>query len=65
MAQSVERPTLGFGPGRDLGVREFEPPVGLCVDCTEPAWDSFSAPPRLALFLSLSKNTNIKTNKNF
>ena len=29
MAQSVEDPTLDFGLGRDLTVREFEPRVGL------------------------------------
>ena len=34
--------TLDFGSGHDLTVREFEPHFGLCVDSTEPAWDSFS-----------------------
>ena len=55
----VERLTLGFGSGHDLTVREFEPRVRLCADSGEPAWDSLSlplsAPPPLALSLSLSK----------
>ena len=59
MAQLVERPTLDFGPGHDLTVREFEPGVGLCADSSEPAWDPLSfplpAPPRLMLSLSLAK----------
>ena len=33
-------------------LREFKPCVGLCADSTEPAWDSLSAPPPLALSLS-------------
>ena len=37
MAQSVERPTLGFGSGHDLTVRGFKPRVGLCADSMEPA----------------------------
>ena len=32
VAQSVKRPTLGFGSGHDLTVREFEPCIGLCAD---------------------------------
>ena len=67
VAQSVKRPTLHLGSGHDLTVREFEPPVGLCVDSVEPAWDSLSPslsaplPPTyvhslsLPLSLSLSK----------
>ena len=58
MAQSVEPPTLDFGSGRDLMVREIAPRVGLCADGTGPAWESLSpslsAPPLLVL--SLSKN---------
>ena len=58
MAQSVKRPTLDFGSGRDLAVGEFKPCVRLCADSSEPASDSLSpslsAPPLLALFLSLS-----------
>ena len=42
LAQLVKRPTLDFGSGHDLTVREFEPRVGLCADNTEPAWDSQS-----------------------
>ena len=60
MAQSVKRPTLGFGSGHDLTVREFDLRVGLCADSWEPAWDSLSlslsAPPPLALSVSLSQN---------
>ena len=60
MAQSVKGPTLDFGSGRDLTVYEFEPCTGLCTDSVEPAWDSLSsslsAPPLLALFLSLKIN---------
>ena len=29
VAQSIERLTLGFGPGRDLRVHEIEPGIGL------------------------------------
>ena len=47
MAQSVKRPTLGFGPGHGPTVHEFEPQVGLCADSVEPAWDSLS--PSLSL----------------
>ena len=32
MAQSVRPPTLDLGSDRDLTVREFEPPIGLCVE---------------------------------
>ena len=53
---------LNFGSGRDLTVCEFEPQVGLCADSVAPPWDSrfpsLSAPPLLALFLSLSKGIN-------
>ena len=37
VAQSVKCPTLGFGSGHDVMVREFEPHAGLCADSTEPA----------------------------
>ena len=57
MAQSVKRLTLGFGSGHDLAVCEFEPHTGLRTDSVETAWDSLclSAPPPLALSVSLSK----------
>ena len=42
MAQSVERPSLDFGSGHDLKVREFKAHTGLCADSMEPAWDSLS-----------------------
>ena len=42
MARRVERPTLDFGSGHDLTVREFESHVGLCADSAEPACDSVS-----------------------
>ena len=51
MAQSVKCPTLGFGSGHDLRIREtelFEPCVGLYT-VSAGAWDSLSpslsAPP--------------------
>ena len=37
MAQSVERPALGFGSGHDLPVCGIEPQAGLCADSAEPA----------------------------
>ena len=42
MAQSVKCPTLDFGSGHDLTIREFEPHSRVCTDSTEPAWDSVS-----------------------
>ena len=67
VAQSVERPTLGFDSGHDLMVCEFEPHIGLCTDGADPAWDSFSLPfslfPSSAHAHSLSKNKY--TLKNF
>ena len=46
-----------FGSGHDLRVHEFKPCVGLCAHSSEPASDSvspsLSAPPQLALCLSL------------
>ena len=60
MAQSVERPTLGFGSGHDLPVRESKPHMGLAAISAEPASDrlspSLSVPPLLMICLS-------KTNK--
>ena len=58
MAQSVERPTLGFGLGHDLMVRGFEPHGGLYTDS---AWSLFgilsvSVPPLIALCVSLKIN---------
>ena len=57
MAQLVKCPTLDFGSGHDLTVREFEACIRLCADSAEPAWDSLSpslsAPPTLAHILSL------------
>ena len=55
VAQSVKRPTLGFGSGHDLAVRGPEPYVGLFADSAEPAWDSLSLP--LPRRHSLSKQT--------
>ena len=72
MAQSVKRPTLGFGSGHDLTVRGFEPRVGLCADSMGPAWDPLSPPfslpfpthvYMLALSLSLSLSLSLKINK--
>ena len=68
MAQSVKRPTVGFSPGHDLPVREFEPHIGLRTGSEEPAWDSLSpslsAPPLLLLALSLKINKLLKKIKN-
>ena len=44
MAQSVKHPTLVFGSGHDLTVREFEPRIGLLADSVGRAWDSLSPP---------------------
>ena len=59
VAQSVKHPTLDLSSGHDLTVCEFEPHIRLHADSVEPAWDSLSpslsAPPPLALSLSLSK----------
>ena len=55
MAQLVKCPTLDFGLGRDLTVLEFKPHTGLCADGMEPAWDSLSPFPLLALSLSQNK----------
>ena len=63
VAQSVKHGALDFSSGHDLTDGEFEPPIGLCTDSMELAWDSLSAPPPLArshvlalsLSLSLSK----------
>ena len=49
MAQSAKCPTLDFGSGHDLTVREIEPRVELCTDSAEPAWDSLSLPLSLPL----------------
>ena len=67
MAQSVGPPTLDFGSGRDLTVREIEPFVGLrCGQCgglfgilSLP----LSALPLLARVLSLSQNNKLKKKK--
>ena len=67
VAQSVKYPTLGFGSGHDLTVREFQPRVGHYADSAEPAWD-FSLPLSLPLpslvSLSLSPSQNKQTFKN-
>ena len=58
MAQSVKHPILGFGSGRDLTVREFEPHLGLCADACLGFSLSLplSTPPLLAHSLSLRIN---------
>ena len=62
MAQSIQRPTLGFSSGPGLTVRQLEPRIGLCADSVEPAWDSvspsLSAPRLLAFSVSLSQKIN-------
>ena len=55
MAQSIEHPPFDFGSGHDLTVHEFQPHLGLCVDCgacLEFSLSSLSAPPLLSLSLS-------------
>ena len=37
VAESVKRPSLDFGSGHNLTVREFKPRTGLCPDSAEPA----------------------------
>ena len=61
MAQVVECPTLDFSSGHDLMVLEFKPCIGLCVDGTEPAWDSLSLLPSLSAMHALS--LSLKINK--
>ena len=59
MAQWVKHPTLDFGSGRDLTVREIKPRIGLCTESEESAWDSLSlslyVPPLLVLSLPQKK----------
>ena len=66
VAQSVDHPTLGFGSGHDLMVREIKSRVRVLDDSKEPTGDSLSpslypscthtrACPLLSLFLSQSK----------
>ena len=65
MAQSVKRPTLGFGSSRDLTVQAFEPRAQLCADSGEPAWDSLSLKiNKLKKKLNLVKITSEKSLKN-
>nr|XP_060511482.1 uncharacterized protein LOC132692753 [Panthera onca] len=61
VAQLVKHPTLDFGSGHDLAVREFEPRVGLCADSSESEACfrfcvslSLCSPPAHTLSLSLS-----------
>ena len=65
VAQSVRRPSLGFGSGHDRRVCEFEPRIRLRADHAELAWDSVSlscsAPALLARSLSLSLKINKQT----
>ena len=49
VAQSVERPTLGFSSGHDLMVREIEPCLGFSLS------PSFFATPLLVHALSQNK----------
>ena len=57
MAQSVERPTLGIGSGRDLLVMGSSPTWGLELSMG-PAWDSLSPSPSLLLpLLKIHKQT--------
>ena len=60
VAQSVKGLTLDFGSGHHLTVGGFQLRIGLCADSVEPAWDSLSALPLLALSLALSQNKSMK-----
>ena len=42
MAQLVKCLTLDLDSGHDLMLCESEPPIRLCTDSVEPAWDSLS-----------------------
>ena len=66
MAQSVEHPALNFGSGHGLEVCGIEPPIRLCTDSAELAWDSLSPsarpplpPPQHMHSLSLSLSLKI------
>ena len=58
------------GSGHDLTVCEFEPPVGLCADSSEPGvcfrfHAALSAPPPLMLSISLFLLSKINITKKF
>ena len=63
MAQSVMCPTLVFGSGHDLTVRELEPRIGLRVDSVEPAWDSLPPHPAPPPHLSSARSLCLCQNK--
>ena len=60
MAQPVKPPTLDFGSGHDLPVREVKPRIGLCTDSAGPAWDPLSPrsapPPSEKKYINFLKN---------
>ena len=65
LAQSLKQPTLDFGSGRDLTVREFEPHIGLCAHSVSllgilclPV--SLPLPASLSLALKMNKSTEKK-----
>ena len=63
LAQPVKHPTLGFGSGYDLMVRDTEPRIKLRTDSVEPAWDSLSSSLSAPLPHSLSLPKQFHTNK--
>ena len=72
MAQSAGHLTLDWGSGRtltghNLMVWEIKPPVELCADRAEPAWDLLSpllsAPPLLVHMLSLARTLSLSLSK--
>ena len=65
MAQSVECPTLDFGSGHDLTVRDIKPHVELSADDADLTWDSLSAPPLLSVSHSLTLSLSHKINRHF
>ena len=62
MAQSVKHPTLDFGSGHDLRVREFKPHVRLCSG-SELTMRSLLGILSLCPFCILSLSLSLSQNK--
>jgi len=64
VAQSVKRPTLGFGSGRDLSIMRSSPKSGWCSvwSLLETLSPSPSAPPPCSLSLPKKKNKTTMIN---
>ena len=61
--QLIKHPTLGFGSGHDLQLREIKSHIRVCADSVETAWDSLSLAPPAVLALSLNINKHFKKKK--